>query len=109
VLDFQLNDLCVVDIRVWAVKDDVHLLQRVTSSFWVEEEDGDAVGEQDKDKDKVVLPANSSQSNWVDKDVKDNGNHLSDPAETNSVRTEVIWPDFSRISNLEWCTVKNVS
>lgn len=64
-LSLLAHSSCRRHRSIIAIKDDSHLLQGVSASLRVGEEDGDPKKSKHHDEDDVVLPVNSLQSNGV--------------------------------------------
>lgn len=79
------------------VKDNSHLLKRVSLGFRKPDIDRDAVDDEDDDKDNVVPPSDFFQGDGVDKSVEADGEDGGDVGDSETTRTETVGPDLTRV------------
>lgn len=88
-----------------SVKDDSHLFQSIALGLRIVEESCGAEDYQDDDEDNVVFPADTGQSNRVDKGVEEDGAYIGDPSDSETTGAEPEGPDLARISGQKGSTV----
>lgn len=79
------------------VKDDSHLLERVSLGFRIRDIDSDAIDDEDDDEDNVVPPSDLFQGDGVDKSVEADGEDGGDVGDGETTRTETVGPDLTRV------------
>lgn len=79
------------------VKDNSHLLKRVSLSFRKPDIDSDAIDDEDDDEDNVVPPSDLFQGDGVDKSVEADGEDGGDVGDGETTRTETVGPDLTRV------------
>lgn len=89
------------DIRVVPVKQHRDLLERRTLRLDVEEVDHRAFNHQHRDIDKVELPRQILEADWVDILVEYTGQLREDKAECQSLGTDVVGQDLNGIGDCE--------
>jgi hypothetical protein len=82
---------------IFVVEDEGHLLERASTGFGKKEINDDKVENQECNKGEVILPANASESDRVDKHIENTSKDTRDPHDTETSGSKSVRPDLKRV------------
>lgn len=87
----------VSNLRIIPIKDNCNLLKGIALCFRVEEVGRKCENDQHRKEDKVVLPSDSGQGDWVDESVEKDCKDRCEPGNSQATGPEAESPDFAGI------------
>lgn len=88
----RVSNLCIISIKY-----DCNLLKAIAFCFRIEEVGRKCENDQDGKEDKVILPSDSGQCNWVDESVEKDCKYGCKPCNSQTTGSEAESPDFTGV------------